>query len=67
MVYVANTHSNDVTVIGWPANKVVATVPAGDAPWSIAVNPVTNMVYAVNRMSDKVTVIDGKTNKSTEK
>ncbi|MBV9176123.1 MAG: hypothetical protein JO327_08950 [Nitrososphaeraceae archaeon] len=34
----------------------------GKNPLSIAVNPTTNKVYAVNYHSDSVSVIDGTTN-----
>ena len=43
-------------------NTVSATVPADKGPWAVAINPVTNMIYVANRLSDKVTVIDGRTN-----
>jgi len=44
------------------ADWVTATVDAGDHPWAVAVNPVTNKVYVANYLSDNVTVIDGSTN-----
>ena len=43
------------------------TVPADKGPWAVAVNPVTNMIYVANRLSDKVTVIDGRTNKAVQR
>jgi YVTN family beta-propeller protein len=43
------------------AQTVVATVPAGSAPFSVAVNPVTNKTYVANVDSNNVTVIDGAT------
>jgi DNA-binding beta-propeller fold protein YncE len=45
----------------------VATVPADDGPWAVAVDPVTSMVYVANRLSDKVTVIDGRTNQAVQR
>jgi YVTN family beta-propeller protein len=42
-----------------------ATVPAGTAPYSVAVNPVTNKIYVANYSSQNVTVIDGATNATT--
>jgi YVTN family beta-propeller protein len=38
------------------------TVRAGKGPVDVAVNPVTNMVYAANALSRTITVIDGATN-----
>ena len=47
------------------ADWVTATVPAGTTPNAVAVNPVTNKIYAVNYSSNNVTVIDGATNDTT--
>jgi uncharacterized repeat protein (TIGR03803 family)/YVTN family beta-propeller protein len=44
---------------------VIATVPVGNAPVAIALNPVTNKVYVSNNGSRNVTVIDGTTNSTT--
>jgi YVTN family beta-propeller protein len=33
----------------------------------VAVNPATNMIYVANRLSDKVTVIDGRTNTAVQR
>ena len=41
---------------------VVATVPVGDSPVPIGVNPSTNRVYVAIPRSDNVSVIDGSTN-----
>ena len=62
MVYVANTHSKNVTIIDGKTNTVTATVEASEGPWSIAINPTLNKIYVANRLSHKVTIIDGKTN-----
>jgi DNA-binding beta-propeller fold protein YncE len=42
-------------------------VPVDKGPWAIAVNPATNLVYVANRLSDKVTVIDGRTNQAVQR
>jgi YVTN family beta-propeller protein len=34
---------------------------------AVAVNEATNRVYVANRLSDRVTVIDGRTNRATER
>jgi YVTN family beta-propeller protein len=65
-VYVTNFEDNTVTVINGGANKVTATIPVGHHPAAIAVNPVTNTVYAANFIPDRtVSVIDGQTKEVT--
>ena len=44
------------------ATNATSTVPAGDGPTAVAVNPVTNKMYVANHGSGNVTVIDGATN-----
>ena len=44
------------------AQKVTTTVTVGSNPFAVAVNPVTNKTYVVNKMSNNLTVIDGATN-----
>src|SRR6266540_3965632 len=55
----------------WPstgvlAQTVIATIPVGDSPNAVAVNPVTNRIYVANEQPDgptgTVSVIDGATN-----
>ena len=46
------------------AQRVVTTIAAGDSPGPIAVNPVTNRIYAVSYADGTVTVIDGASNAS---
>jgi len=41
------------------ADAVIATVPVGNTPIAVAVNPVTNKVYVANADSSSVTIIDG--------
>ena len=41
---------------------VIATVPVGDVPQGVGVNPTTNRVYVANFDDDTVSVIDGATN-----
>jgi YVTN family beta-propeller protein len=45
--------------------NVIATVKAGKAPGSIAINAVTNKIYVANRDGKTLTVIDGNTNTAT--
>jgi YVTN family beta-propeller protein len=58
-VYVANSWSDDVSVIDTTTNEVVATVSIGRAPWGIAVNPHTNRIYIANAWDSTISVIDG--------
>ncbi len=66
-IYVANTVSNDVTVIdGSNFSTVTVAAPNGPtAPQSVAVNPVTNKIYVASVNGNFVTVIDGATNSTT--
>lgn len=49
----------NVAVIDLASGTLAATVPVGVAPDSIAVDPVTDVVYVVNAVSSTVSVIDG--------
>ncbi len=59
-VYVANSGSNNVTVIDGASN-LTASVPTGVSPSAVAVNEVTNKIYVANAGSNTVTIIDGAT------
>ncbi len=41
---------------------VIATIPVGNNPQSVAVNALTNRIYVANRDSNDVSVIDGNSN-----
>ena len=47
------------------AQTVTATIPVGNVPQAVALNPVTNKIYVANFVSNTVTVIDGATNTVT--
>jgi DNA-binding beta-propeller fold protein YncE len=56
--------------VHWRRSWQAPSVP----PWrsrsccgAVAVNPVTNTIYVANRLSDKVTVIDGHTNRAVQR
>jgi len=55
-----------VWVLDGATNAVLAVVPLPIGVERIAVNPVTNMVYAGNREQRTITVIDGNLNSQTE-
>jgi YVTN family beta-propeller protein len=58
-----------VLLPAWPisvlSQTVAATVSAGTAPETVAVNKMTNKIYVANFLSHSVTVIDGTTNSTT--
>jgi YVTN family beta-propeller protein len=56
-VYVANSDSDNVSVIRTSDNTVVATVAVGGRPCGVAALPSGNYVYVANYNSDSVSVI----------
>jgi YVTN family beta-propeller protein len=56
-IYIANSGSNDVSVISVGVEAVTATVPVGTQPVSIAGNASNNKIFVVNRGSNDVTEI----------
>lgn len=57
-VYVANcTSGNTVSVIKEATDAVTATVPVGNSPVELAVDPVTGNVYVVNNFDNTVSVV----------
>jgi len=66
-IYVANSGSNNISVIDGASNAVVATVtdPHAIAPVALAVNATTNTIYVANSQSNNLTVIAGSTNAVT--
>src|SRR4051794_23638641 len=47
------------------APGVTTTIPVGNAPEGVAVNPKTDTVYVANEYDDTVSVISGRTNTVT--
>nr|MBC7244043.1 YncE family protein [Chloroflexota bacterium] len=60
-IYVANSWTNDVSVIDGGKLQLVATVPVGLRPWDVAVDE-KGRVYVVNADSENVVILDGETN-----
>jgi YVTN family beta-propeller protein len=58
-VYVANSQSDNVTIINGATNQVIATVDVQEYPSGFAWNSVMNKVYCVSGDNERVTVIDG--------
>lgn len=70
MLYTANNGDYTVSVVSAKTDKVVATIPVDLFPSVVAVNPDTNMIYVANESncsSDKLSVMDGETNKVVAK
>ena len=59
--YIANTGSNNVSVIDTAVDKVVATIPVGSDPTCVAVSRDGKKVYVTNVGSGTLSVIDGTT------
>jgi YVTN family beta-propeller protein len=56
--YISNMVPNSVSVIDMASNTVTATMPVGDHPQGLAVNPAGTRVYVTNWYSNTVSVID---------
>lgn len=61
-VYVANTGSNNVTVIGTPLNTVIATIPVGQDPGVLAITSDNKKVFVFNGGDKTISVISRETN-----
>ena len=57
-VFIANTLSNNVSVIDTANNTVLVTIPVGNAPAGIAVSPDGARVYVANAGSDTISEIN---------
>lgn len=63
--YIANSGSNNVSVISTLSNTVIATIPVGTTPFGVSVNPNSTLVYITNQGSNNVSVINTLTNMVT--
>ena len=57
-VYVANTHSSDITVIDSARNSVLKTLHAGKNPYALAVDPNSGQLYVESYGEPALAVID---------
>lgn len=57
--------NDDLSIIDLSTNTVIGTVPVGDYPQGVAVNPAGTAVYVANTVSSEFTVIDTATHTST--
>ncbi|MEQ8176588.1 MAG: S-layer homology domain-containing protein, partial [Syntrophomonadaceae bacterium] len=60
-VYFTNGQQASAMVINGTSNQVIATIPAGNSPSSLAINRNTNKIYIANLIGNSMTVIDGNT------
>jgi len=58
-IYVANSGSDNVSVIDGSGDSVIATIVVGGHPYGVGVNSQTNRIYVANWGSNNVSVIDG--------
>jgi YVTN family beta-propeller protein len=56
----------DANAVKESRHNVVGTIPVGDAPSKIAVNPINGFVYVSNSGSDSVYIIDPSTQRVVE-
>jgi len=52
---------NDTVTVSSAAGQVLAEIPVGDAPWSLARRPGAAQIYAVNKRDASISVIDAAT------
>ena len=60
--YVVNTRAGTVSVINTATNTVIATIPVGVEPVTVAVTPDSTRAYVTNSASASVSVINTATN-----
>ncbi len=60
--YITND-SNNVSVVDTATNTVIATIPVGNSPVGVAVDPAGRRVYVANSSDNNVSVINIKTKK----
>ena len=64
-IYVANEHSNSVSVINTASNTITATIPVGSDPLGVSVSPNGDMVYVTDFGDNSVSVINTASNTVT--
>lgn len=59
-LYVADRESHQVSVIDVARMERIATIPVGEAPFALGLNPAQDRLYVANVRSNDLTVIDTK-------
>lgn len=62
-LYVADSGTNNVSVVSGVTNSEVAVIPVGNTPTSLAYDNATGDIYVANRFSGNVSVISGSSNR----
>jgi YVTN family beta-propeller protein len=62
-VYIANSGSNNVSIIDAKTNKGITNVTVGNSPCCMAIDPKTNIVYVANSGSDTISMMNGSSDK----
>jgi YVTN family beta-propeller protein len=57
-VYVANSHSDDVTVIDGARNTVLKTLNAGKNPYALTVDPKSGQLYVESYGEPALAILD---------
>lgn len=57
-LYVADRESRQVSVLDTASMTRIATIPTGEAPFALALNPAEDRLYVANVRSNDLTVID---------
>jgi YVTN family beta-propeller protein len=58
----ASEFQNGVLVVDGSTNMAITTIPVGNEPCGVGVDPIFDMVYVANQGDNSVSVVDGSTN-----
>ena len=53
-LFITDTYDGTITVISGLTDQVVATIPSGEDPYEVAINPVTNQVFVTLRRPNHI-------------
>ena len=53
-LFITDTYDGTITVISGHTDQVVATIPTGEDPYEVAINPVTNQVFVSLRRPNRI-------------
>jgi YVTN family beta-propeller protein len=56
-IYVANTFSNNISVIDSPKNNIISTIRVGINPYGVLYDPANHDIYTANYGSNTISVI----------
>ena len=61
-VYIADTVSDNVSVLGCPGGDITDTIPVGDTTFGTVISPDGDLLYVTNIFDNNVSVIETATN-----